>query len=143
LPRLSASLRDIRVYIGWLGWASRPAQAMALATSLAASVPAIKQGMVGFAELIAQGGPGGPGREARAHTSSLVVAEVRDAGGTLVSEVRLQGVNPYELSADLLAWGAEGAAAGRLRGTGALGPVDAWGLDALEAGVAGAGMQRV
>jgi hypothetical protein len=54
----------------------------------------------------------------------------------------LEGVNPYELSAELLAWGAEGAASGRLRGTGALGPVDAWGFDALEAGVAEAGMHR-
>jgi hypothetical protein len=71
------------------------------------------------------------------------VAEVRDGGGTLVSEVRLEGVNPYELSAELLAWGAEGAAAGRLLDTGALGPVDAWGLDELEAGVAAAGMRRV
>jgi hypothetical protein len=98
--------------------------------------------MLGFAELVAQGAPGGPDADARAHTSSLVVAEVRDGDGTLVSEVRLEGVNPYELSADLLAWGAEGAASGRLRDTGALGPVDAWGLDTLEAGVAGAGMRR-
>ena len=142
LPRLSPGLRDVRVYIGWLGWASRPAQALALATSLAAGVPALKQGMLGFAELVAQGAPGGPGPQARAHTSSLVIAEVRDRGGTLVSEVRLEGVNPYELSADLLAWGAEGAASGRLRGTGALGPVDAWGLDTLQAGVAEAGMRR-
>jgi short subunit dehydrogenase-like uncharacterized protein len=142
LPRLSPGLREVRVYIGWLGWASRPAQALALATSLAAGVPAVKRGMLGFAELVAQGAPGGPGPEARAQTSSLVVAEVRDVDGTLVSEVRLEGPNPYELSADLLAWGAEGAASGRLRGTGALGPVDAWGLDALEAGVAEAGMRR-
>jgi hypothetical protein len=113
-----------------------------LATSLAAGVPALKQGMLGFAELVAQGAPGGPGPQARAQTSSLVVAEVRDRDGTLISEVRLEGVNPYELSADLLAWGAEGAASGRLRGTGALGPVDAWGLDTLEAGVAEAGMRR-
>jgi hypothetical protein len=142
LPRLSPGLREVTVFIGWLGWASRPAQALALATSLAASVPAVKQGMLGFAELVAQGAPGGPGPQARAHTSSLVVAEVRDEGGALVSEVRLQGVNPYELSAELLAWGAEGAASGRLRGTGALGPVDAWGLDELEAAVAAAGMHR-
>jgi hypothetical protein len=34
------------------------------------------------------------------------------------------------------------AAGGGMRGTGALGPVDAFGLDALEAGVAEAGIAR-
>ena len=138
LPRLFPGLRDVRVYIGWLGWAS-PAQALALATSLAAGVPAVKQGMLGFAGFVAQGAPGGPGPEARAHTNSLVVAEVRDGDGTLISAVRLEGINPYGFSAHPPGRGAEGAASGRLRGTGALGPVDAWGLDTLEAGVAEAG----
>ena len=36
----------------------------------------------------------------------------------------------------MLAWGAMTAAGGGLRGSGALGPVDAFGLDELEAGVA-------
>jgi hypothetical protein len=42
----------------------------------------------------------------------------------------------------MLAWTAERAAAGELRGTGALGPVDGFGLDALEGGVAEAGLAR-
>jgi short subunit dehydrogenase-like uncharacterized protein len=142
LPRLSPGLRDVTVYIGWLGWASRPAQALALATSVATGVPGVKQGMLGFTELVARGAPGGPGPEARARTRSLIVAEVRDGDGTLVTEVRLEGINPYDVSAELLAWGAEAAAAGRLHGTGALGPVDAWGLDELEAAVAEAGMRQ-
>jgi short subunit dehydrogenase-like uncharacterized protein len=142
MPRVRPGLRDVGVYIGWMRSASRPSQALMLATSLATSVPGVQAGLLGVAELVAQGATGGPGPEARAHTRSLVVAEVRDGSGAPLSEVRLQGINPYELSAGLLAWGAEAAAAGRLRGTGALGPVDAWGLDALEAGVAEAGMRR-
>jgi short subunit dehydrogenase-like uncharacterized protein len=142
LPRLWPGLRDVEVYIGWMGWASRPSQALVLATSLATSVPGVKEGLLSFAERLAQGASGGPGGEARARTRSLVVAEVRDDSGTLLSEVRLEGINPYELSAGLLAWGAQEAGAGRLCATGALGPVDAWGLDALEAGVAEAGMRR-
>jgi hypothetical protein len=42
----------------------------------------------------------------------------------------------------ILAWAAERAAAGDLLGTGALGPVDGFGLDALEAGVAEAGIKQ-
>jgi hypothetical protein len=56
--------------------------------------------------------------------------------------VRLRGVNPYDFTAAILAWGAERAAAGDLQGTGALGPVDGFGLDALERGCAEAGLAR-
>jgi hypothetical protein len=42
----------------------------------------------------------------------------------------------------MLAWGADRAAAGSLRGTGALGPVDGFGLDELEKGCAWAGLSE-
>ena len=142
LPRLAPGLRDVTVYIGWLGRASRPSQMLMLASSLATGVPGVKEGMLGFTEIIAKAAPGGPGPDARAQTRSLVVAEVRDDSGELLSSVRLEGINPYELSARLLAWGAEAAAAGSLRGTGALGPVDAFGLEVLETAVVDAGMRR-
>ena len=57
--------------------------------------------------------------------------------------MRLEGPNGYDLTAAFLAWGAETAAGGGLQGTGALGPVDGFGLDALEAGCAEAGIARV
>ena len=57
--------------------------------------------------------------------------------------MRLSGVNPYDFTAAILAWGAMTAADGALRGTGALGPVDGFGLDALERGCAEAGIARV
>ena len=47
------------------------------------------------------------------------------------------------LTAGFLAWGAQTAAAGGLQGAGALGPVDAFGLDELERGCAEAGIARV
>ena len=42
----------------------------------------------------------------------------------------------------VLAWGAETAAQNGLQGTGALGPVDGFGLEALIRGVAEAGISR-
>ena len=56
--------------------------------------------------------------------------------------MRLAGANPYDFTGEILAWGAMRVAAGGLRGAGALGPVDGFGLDALEAGVAQAGITR-
>jgi hypothetical protein len=116
---------------------------MMLATSVAIGVPGFKAGMLAFAEGLARGGSGGPGPESRARTRSVVVAEARDAAGDVLSEVRLEGISPYELSAELLAWGAEAVASGRARGVGALGPVDALGLDVLEDGAAEAGLRRL
>ena len=74
---------------------------------------------------------------------SVILAEAYDASGTRLADVRLEGVNGYDLTARFLAWGAETAAAGGLQGTGALGPVDGFGLDALQAGCAEAGLGRV
>ena len=43
----------------------------------------------------------------------------------------------------MLAWGAAHGAAGGIEKAGALGPAEAFGLDALEAGCAEAGISRV
>ena len=76
----------------------------------------------------------------RSHT--LAVAEVRDAAGELVSRVELSGPEAYGLTAALLAWGATTAAATKPRATGTVGPVQAFGLEALTSGAAEAGLVR-
>ena len=48
----------------------------------------------------------------------------------------------YTFTGRMLAWGADRAAAGALKGTGALGPVDAFGLDELVKGCAEAGISE-
>ncbi|MEA2249040.1 MAG: hypothetical protein QOH46_3569, partial [Solirubrobacteraceae bacterium] len=87
-----------------------------------------------------RGSTGGQDAADRARTGSLVVAEAFAPDGTLLATVRLAGGNPYDLTAALLAWGAGVARGGGLRGSGALGPVDGVGLDALERGCAEAGL---
>jgi hypothetical protein len=71
------------------------------------------------------------------------VAEAADERGRPLARVHLRGPDPYTLTARLLAWGARRAASHGLAATGALGPVDAFGLDALQAGAAEAGLERV
>ncbi len=74
--------------------------------------------------------------------STRTVAEVRDRDGALVSSVELAGPEAYGFTAAVLAWGASRAASDGVGGTGALGPVQAFGLDALTAGAAEAGLVR-
>jgi hypothetical protein len=52
-------------------------------------------------------------------------------------------VNGYDFTSRVLAWGAETAAAGGMKRSGALGPAEAFGLDELEAGCREAGLERV
>ena len=95
-----------------------------------------------FAHLV-KGSTGGPDAAARAPITTVILAEAYDAAGTRLADVRLEGINFYDFTARILAWGAETVARGGLQGTGALGPVDGFGLDALEAGCAEAGIARV
>jgi short subunit dehydrogenase-like uncharacterized protein len=142
LPRFWPGLLDVEVYIGWMGRLSRATQAFMLAGSLAAEVPGFRAGMRGLVGVLADGSSGGPDAEMRARTRSVIVAEARNRAGTVLADVRLEGVDPYELSARLLAWGAETARDGKLQGAGALGPVEAVGLEVLEAEVAELGLAR-
>jgi short subunit dehydrogenase-like uncharacterized protein len=143
LPRLHPGLRDVGVYLGWAGSLSRAVQAMSAGAWLVARVPGARDALGALLRPLAPGSTGGPDAEARARVGSLFVAEAFDASGTRLAAVKLAGVNPYDFTAAVLAWGAEAVAGGALEGTGALGPVDGLGLDALERGCAEAGVARV
>ena len=71
-----------------------------------------------------------------------MVAAAYAANGSQLAEVALSGVNGYDFTARVLAWGAQRAAESGLNGSGALGPVDAFGIDELESGAAEAGLTR-
>ena len=70
------------------------------------------------------------------------MAAAYDVSGSRLAEVRLSGINVYDVTAGMLSWGAQRAAAGGLQGTGALGPVEGFGLDHLQTGAAEAGLAR-
>jgi short subunit dehydrogenase-like uncharacterized protein len=143
LPRLERQLWDVDTYLGWFGPASRPLQVFSLGTELVTKVPGVRAGIAALAGRFVSGSTGGPDAQARAGTRSVIVARACDAAGRELCSVRLEGPNGYDLTAAFLAWGAETAAAGGLQGVGALGPVDGFGLDALEAAAASYELVRV
>jgi short subunit dehydrogenase-like uncharacterized protein len=142
LPRVHPALQDVGVYLGWFGPASRGMQGLSLATSALGRVPGVKAGLGALTGRVVRGSTGGPDVTERARSRSVVVARALAAGGDVLAEARVEGVNGYDFTAAMLAWGAEAAAGGGLQGTGALGPVDGFGLDALERGAAEAGIAR-
>jgi short subunit dehydrogenase-like uncharacterized protein len=140
LPRIAPGLRDVGVYLGLPGAPARAAQALAAGAALLGRVPGAQGALGRLLRPLVPGSTGGPDAEARAPVGALVTAEAFDPRGTQLAAVRLAGVNPYDFTAAILAWGAQAAATGGLRGTGALGPVDGFGLEELERGCAEAGI---
>lgn len=140
LPRLAPGLDEVNVYLGWFGPASRAMQVMSGGMSAAFKLPGVESLWKAAGERFVQGSSGGPDAEARARSGSHVVAIAYDGAGRELSEVQLAGVDGYTFTGRILAWGAEQAAKGALEGAGALGPVDGYGLEAVTAGCAEAGV---
>ena len=140
LPPVHPTLLEVNVYLGWFGALARPLQAGSLAGSVALRVPGVRGALKAAGDRLVEVG-GGPDQPAGG--ISWAVAEAYDAAGERLAEVHLSGSEPYALTAGILAWAARRAAAEGVRGTGALGPVEAFGLRELEAGCREAGLERV
>ena len=136
-------LREVDAYLGWFGPASRAMQVSTAGLSLAAKVPGVASAVGGAVGKAVKGSTGGPDAEARSKSGSHIVAIAYDSAGKPLAEARIAGDDGYSFTGAMLAWGAIRAAEHGFEGTGALGPVDAFGLDELERGAADAGLTRV
>ncbi|HEV7460059.1 MAG TPA: saccharopine dehydrogenase NADP-binding domain-containing protein [Solirubrobacteraceae bacterium] len=142
VPRLKPGLREVNTYLGWFGGLSRPMQAQSAALALVTRVPGSRAALDKLVGALVKGSTGGPDEAERAASSSWIAAMAYDAGGRELAQVHLEGVDGYTFTGRFLAWAAEQAADPGLQGTGALGPVEAFGLERLEQGVADAGISR-
>jgi short subunit dehydrogenase-like uncharacterized protein len=143
LPRLYPQLEQVNAYLGWFGGASRPMQAFSLVGAGIGRLPGARAGIKAVASRLVKGSTGGPDAEQRARSGSHIVAIAYDRAGAELARVDVAGVDGYTFTGRILGWGASQALADRLRGQGALGPVEAFGLSELEAGCAEAGIARV
>lgn len=144
LARLDPGVRDVGVYLGWAGRWTRAAHAAGGALSLASRVPLLGSAVrAGVGRAAGSTTGEGPSAAKRAGARSVAVARTLDGVGRILSHARVEGPSPYDLTADLLAWGAAMMLTGRATASGALGPVDAFGFDALVDGCADIGLRRV
>lgn len=140
LPRLHPGLRDVGVYLGTFGAASRPLEVLSALNSALMRIPGARSATKTAMTRFVKGSTGGPDADTRAKSGSFVVAAAYDGTGSKLSQARLSGVNVYDFTAGMLSWGAQRAAAGALQDTGALGPVEGFGLESLQTGAAEAGL---
>ena len=142
LPRLAPGLREVNVYLTVSPRARQVAAAGALTWALT-RLPGVGWLARAQARRLARRSGTGPDGATLARASTHVAALAYDAAGRVLAEAHLEGGDPYTITGELLAWGALRAAEHGLAGTGALGPADAFGLDALQDGAASAGLAVV
>jgi short subunit dehydrogenase-like uncharacterized protein len=140
LPALAPTLREVGVHLDWFGPLTGAAHLLSPLTGLAGRLPGAQGVAQRLADVVAKRVGSAPSEATVARARTHTVAEVRDRTGTVVARVQLDGPEAYGLTASLLAWGATRAAENGVRGTGALGPVQAFGLEELTAGAAEAGL---
>jgi short subunit dehydrogenase-like uncharacterized protein len=138
LPAAYAALREVNVYLGWFGPLARPLQAGSFVGGFVRRVPLTTKAMK-FAGERVLGLVNGPEPGTTPGGRSWIAAEAYDARGRRLSEVHLAGVDGYAFTASFLAWAAQQP----VDGAGALGPVQAYGLERLTAGASAAGLDRV
>ena len=143
LTRSYPNLREVDVFLGLPPLAAQGLRVTSRLTAVVAKVPPLKRGLDEALSRIVKGSNGGPGTETRDRNRTWVVAEARDAAGKTLASVTLAGGDPYDFTAAILAWAADTALGGGLLRSGALGPVDAFGLDALYAAALDAGWTRL
>ncbi|WP_037498410.1 saccharopine dehydrogenase NADP-binding domain-containing protein [Solirubrobacter soli] len=138
LPAAFPRLREVNVYLGWFGPLARPLQAGSFVGQFVRRVPLTTAAMK-FAGERALGLLSGPDAGTTPGGRSWIAAEAYDASGHRLSEVHLAGVDGYAFTAGFLAWAAQQP----VDGVGALGPVEAYGIERLTAGASAAGLDRV
>lgn len=149
LPQSFPRLTEVNACLGWFGPASRAVQKLSKIDAVIASIPFVRNsraataGRAGARRTEPKGPVAGPDPARRRRSGTDVVAIARDQAGRHLATVRVKGPNPYDLTAGLLAWGATEAAGGRVHDAGALGPIEAYGLDRLERGCAEVGLRAV
>jgi short subunit dehydrogenase-like uncharacterized protein len=136
-------LQEVDVLLGRPGAYTRYMPFISAVFAGAAALPPGRAALRALFQRQAKGSTGGPDELARSRTSSTVLATAYAADGRELNTVRLEGVNTYTFGFDMLAWAAGAAATRGVGASGALGPVAAFGLDELEAGVRAAGIKRV
>jgi short subunit dehydrogenase-like uncharacterized protein len=143
LPRAHPQLQQVDVLLGRPGSSVRlmpvVSGVIAGAARLAPARAALRTLLTGRAK----GSTGGPDQASRSRTTSTVVATAYASDGRELHTVTLEGVNSYTFGFEMLAWAASTAATRDVSAPGAQGPVAAFGLSELEAGVRAAGIERV
>lgn len=143
LPRLYPFLQEINVYLGWFGKRTRLMQRAAIMQSWLLKLPGYRASATFMLALLPASKGRGPNAEQRRNNVSHVVAEAFDVNGQMLARAELVGADGYTFTANVMAWAADMASQGKVVKIGAVGPIEAFGLEALRQGCEQSGLTVV
>ncbi len=141
LPLSYPSLQEVNTFLGWFGIASYLMPVVTGLQALLLKVPGYHGLLDKVAAKLNNSQGQGPDEGSRAKNATEVQAIAYNAQGQALSEALLLGVNPYDFTAAMLAWAAIQGLQQGYKHSGALGPVAAFGNEALIAGCTTAGLE--
>ena len=145
LPRFAGphGLPEVDVYLGRFTPATRLAKLSYQAIPALLALPGARSLVRGLGEFAMRWVAEEPDSTALSQVTSHVVSTAYEASGAELAQVHLASGDPYQLTADLLAWGAQRAAEHGVSGPGALGPVEAFGVRTLTTGAVEVGLRNL
>jgi short subunit dehydrogenase-like uncharacterized protein len=140
LPRHYPQLQDINTYLGWFGKKSYLMQPLALFSVAAFKIPGLKRMFKWSLSRMFKSRGKGPGARNRSKLGSHIIALAFDQDGKQLAKAELLGANGYDFTAAFIALIADEIIGGKVRQSGALSPIDAFGLEKLISLCAKAGL---
>lgn len=141
LPAAYPHLQEVGVYLGWFGALTPLVHHLGGAQAVMGRLPGASRAIDQAVKLLPQGTPGeGPDAAQRERTRSTVIAVARTSAGVDLNKVSLSGVDPYTLTARLIAWAAQQLERGERPRPGARGPLEAFGLKPMTDALREAGL---
>lgn len=143
LPRVYPFLKDIHTYLGWFGKGTYLMQGGARMQTWLLKIPGYRALATAFLSRVSGSDGKGPDAGQRKKNVSHIVAEAFDINGDMLARVELAGADGYTFTANMMAWAAETALNNAALKAGAVGPIEAFGLEALHRGVEQSGLKVI
>lgn len=131
LPRLFPTVQEVTTYLGWFGSLSRFLQCASAVNAPLLAAPPMRRAARAAVRRWVKGSTGGPSASTLDATESRFVAEAYDDRGRRLAQRQFRGPDGYRFTARLIARAAQVALSSGVQDAGALGPIEAFGMDAI------------
>ncbi|WP_159931239.1 saccharopine dehydrogenase NADP-binding domain-containing protein [Oceanicoccus sp. KOV_DT_Chl] len=132
LPRMYPTLDNVNVYLGWFGPLGGLVSCISRLQQKLLKIPGYLKMMQALAARVQFPAINVEKITAKDEGGSLVVAEAFDSNGKLIKQCTLSGHNMYYYTGEIMAWIVSKIQRGEIKACGVVGPVRAFGLEALE-----------
>ncbi len=143
LPRSYPQLIHVNVYLGWFGRLSYALSQFAKLSKVIYKIPGLQKLAKKLLPYAYKSKGEGPNENERATNDSQIIATTYNSDNDELDTVVLDGVNGYTFTANMLAWVCQQFLHGKQQAVGAIGPIEAFGVEAVLQGCEESGLNLI